>query len=105
MADSVWFVHEILERVNDKEDTHGADRADLLTDLGLSGTFSKFDIIDSFIAWLPITLASEDAAGLDPVYLLSFTQRSEDKSLEYLAYPDTMSLEEAEALISPNKTL
>lgn len=105
MVDSVWMIHEILSRVNDTRHTHGADRADLVRDLGFSRDleFSRFDIIDSFLAWLPITLASEDSTDLESVYLVSASSRSTAESLEYVIYPNTMSLEDAELLISPRK--
>lgn len=99
---SVWIIHTRLARARNLDHPYGADRADL-DNLGFTDAPSKFDALDAFLAWLPITLAGLDASALESQYLIAETNRSDDVLREWIVYPSAISLATAETMISPRK--
>lgn len=100
---SVWILHQDLPKVNHALDLYGADRADIELDLGLISPFNKHDALAAFLAWLPLTLADEDIAILEPLYTLSETSRSNATLREWIVFPLAITLILAETMISPVK--
>lgn len=100
---SVWILHTRLPRARNSDHAYGADRADLVIDLGFTDApTSKFDALDTFITvFLPITLAGLDASTLESQYLIAQTNRSD--SDEWIVHPSEISLATAETMISPRK--